>query len=410
MKKGVLYLGLLAGLVLAPALASSKLEPPELDRYMRWGPLRVRPGFTISNLGYDDNIFYRSDDKVGDFTATLSPKLDGLVLFGDRAFLTFREQFDYTLYLDNEDQNYTNNRASARFTLPLGNFGFFANAALNDVKYRPLDRDDIRPERRESRLGAGVIARPGWRTEIEIGHSISDYSHSDPGAGNDTLDERLDRRETTSMMEVSYRLQGRTDLLLRGLTRDIEFDYLYTLVDPPVDRATDEWRMLGGFRFGEGGILTGTLLVGHARIDAVDTTLPDLSEIIGEAELIYRLSGSTKILLEGERLPGFAVYDVNTYYLNSAIEARVVHYLNRLFGLEAGARAGRLTFPEQTGVLAREDDIRRYEAGVRFRLFENSIGRRIEYSFKIGRFRRESTDDNYDQSRTTYSFGAVVGF
>jgi hypothetical protein len=410
MKRGAVSLGLLAGLLLTPALAASKLEPPELDRYMRWGPLRVRPGFTISNLGYDDNIFYSSEDTVGDFTATLSPKLDGLVLFGDRAFLTFREQFDYTLYLDNDDQNYTSNRASARFTLPLGSFGFFANVALNDVKYRPLDRNDIRQERQENRLGFGAIVRPGWRTEIEIGHSITDYSHFDPGAGDDSLSERLDRSETTSMLEMSYHLLGRTDLLLSGLTRDIKFDHLYTVPDPPVDRTSDEWRVLAGFQFGEGGILTGSFLAGHARIDARDPNLPDLSEIIGEVELVYRLSRSTKILLEGERLPGFAVYDVNTYYLSGAVEARVVHYLNRLFGLEAGGRAGRLTFPEQTGILAREDDIRQYEAGVRLRMFENSIGRRVEYSFKIGRFRRESTDDNYDQSRTTYSFGAVVGF
>ena len=89
-----LLLGLL-GLPTVGADAESKLEPPDLGRYLRWGPLRVRPGFQIKNLGYDDNILLDNEERISDYTVTLAPKGDGLVLFGDRAFLTFQEEADY---------------------------------------------------------------------------------------------------------------------------------------------------------------------------------------------------------------------------------------------------------------------------------------------------------------------------
>jgi hypothetical protein len=412
MRKGAICLGLLLGFALAPAWSRSKLDPPELERYLRWGFLRVRPGITLSRLGYDDNIYNRRTDMVGDYTATISPRLEGLALLSDRAFVTFTEQYDYTLYLENNDQNYGDNRFSGRVTMPFGNFGLFADTVLNNIKRRPIDQEDIRPEQRERTFSLGAIVRPGWRTEIEIERSHSDYSHFDPDfvSAGQSISERLDRREESSTVETSYRLLGRTSLLLTGLTKNIEFDFLYPTADGEINRNSDEWRLLGGFEFGEGGILTGSLQIGHAQIDARDPAVPDLSEAIGEAQLIYRLSSSTKLLLEGERLPGFSVYDISSYYMSSNVEMRMVHYLNRLFGVEAGGRLGRLTFPESSQEVPREDDIRLYDVGVRLRMFENSIGRRVEYSLRIGRYNRTSTIEAYDRSRTTFGFGAVVGF
>ena len=57
---------------------------PDLARYHRWGPLRARPGFQFSNVGYDTNIFADTVNPVGDYTATLSPKLAALAAFTEK--------------------------------------------------------------------------------------------------------------------------------------------------------------------------------------------------------------------------------------------------------------------------------------------------------------------------------------
>lgn len=164
-----------SALFVFPSLAATDpLEPPDPERYLRWGPLRVRPALRLSNLGYDDNILFRTAAKIGDYTATVSPEAEGLLLFGRRAFLTFTERLSHTVYLENGDQNFTENRFRSRVTLPLRSVGLFADVTIDDLKERPIDREDVRAERSDRGISAGLILRPGWRTEIEIARSATE--------------------------------------------------------------------------------------------------------------------------------------------------------------------------------------------------------------------------------------------
>jgi len=382
----------------------SKLEPPELSRYLRWGPLRARPGFRVTNFGWDDNIFASNANKVGDFTATLAPQLDGLVLLGSRAFLEFRESLEYTLYFDNDVQNFLNQRGSARVTLPFTRFGVFGDVALNQVRERPVDREDIRPKRNEDLLGFGAILELGWRTEIEASISGVQFDYSDPDFPD--IGARLDRKETRQTISAGYRVRGRTRITLDAAFKEIDFDRA-------VERNSDEWNLLGGLEFGEGGPLTGTARVGWAKIDAKDPVLSDLSELIGDVELVYRLNSRTSVQLTGRRAPGFAIFQNQTYFLDTSYSLRGIRYLNRLIGVEAALRTGSLSFPADrlgTSEIARRDDVEGFDAGVRLRLAQNSLGRRIEYSLRIARDERRSNFDSVDRSQTRLAIDAVLGF
>jgi hypothetical protein len=405
MKKSVACLGLSLGLALSSNWAASKLEPPPLEQYLRWGPLRVRPGIELSDVGYDDNILYTDQNKVSDYTATVSPKLEALLLLGDSAFLQLSERLDFTFYLENTDQNYDNARSAARFTFPLRRIGFFTDLIYNRANLRPIDLEQIRTERTEKKLGAGVIFTPNWRTELEFSQSTANLSYDDPGIAF-----RQDRDERTTSIDASYRVMGQSSILLTAMHKKIDFDSPFVVDDLVIPRDTVERRLVGGLGFGEGGRLTGSFRLGWGTIDAEDPLLQDLSELIGDAELVYRAGSRTKLLLEALRLPGFSVFQANAYYLETSGGLRAVRYINRLWGVEAGGRIGKLTFPSSLDMSNREDDILRYEVGVRLRVSGNSMGRRVEYSFRIGRYRRESTVESQNQTRNTAGFGAVVGF
>ena len=411
MKKSFIVAGLILALATSLSWGRSKLEPPELSRYLRWGPLRARPGLQVSNFGYDDNIFADNDNKVGDTTATISPQLEGLVLFGSRAFLEFKERLEYTAYLKNTDQNFLNQKGSARFTFPVKveRFGIFTDMALNRAKVRPLDREDIRPEEQEDRIGFGVIFELGWRTELELLQTYRNLEYEDPDE-NSNIAERLDRDESGQALHASYRLTGLTRVTLDLERWDIEFDNAGQLNGAPVDRDSHERSFLGGLEFGEGGILSGAFRLGWSEIDADEPVLPDLEEIIGEVTLVYRLNSATRLRLEAWRRPGFAVSGNNTYYLDTSYGLGAVRFLNPVFGLEGAFRLGNLEFPESASGTVREDDVVFYEAGVRLRLAELSLERRIEYSIRIGRYERDSNVDSANRSLTTVSIGAVVGF
>jgi hypothetical protein len=283
---------------------------------------------------------------------------------------------------------------------------------LDTIQERRVDLERVRLERSDRLLGFGVILNPGWRTEIELGYSLASVKYTDPDSEGEVSPTalRLDREEYAPVLEASYDFAGRTSALLSLLARRINFDNTISVEGRPLDRDTLDQRLLGGFEFGEGGPLAGEISFGWGWIDAADPLLADLSEPIGEGELAFHIDSRTRLIFTAERLPGIAVWELNSYYLLTEAGLRGVRYINRLVGVELAAAQGRLTFPESSIDQGRTDDILRYEAGVRLRMFQNSMGRRVEYSLRLGRYHRDSTVPRFDSSRTTFGFGAVVGF
>ena len=409
MRRYLLQLGLIAGLVITSPVLATDLEPPELDRYLRWGILRVRPGISITDLGYDDNVFYGDQDNtVGDYRVTVSPRVEGLLLLGSRAFVTFNEQLHYTAYLENTDQNFLNNRTLARVTVPFNRIGVFGDVAYNQAQWRPIDDQDERVEQRERRLTAGFIVHPGWRTEIEIGRSESDWSFDDED--NDSISQRLDRKETGTTLLARHHAMGRSSILVTGLRMEIDFENPPVL-DPTATKNATQTRLLGGLELRPGGRIWGRIQLGWETIRGQDPRLPEFSDLVGEAMVILQLRSRTRLRLDAVQLGGFATSGLNVYYLDTHAGARIVHFLNGFFGVEAGGTTGDLTFPGslESGP-ERSDSIRRYDFGIRLRLAENGLGRRVEYSLRVGRYRRDSNQDEFDQEQKTVFFGAVVGF
>jgi len=392
----------------AGAAAPDPLQPPDLSRYLRWGPVRIRPSVQFSNFGYDTNVFYRAGDEplVGDWTATISPRADGLVLFGHRAFLTFREQLDGVLFAKYSEISYLDQRGSGRFTVPFSHVGLFTEVTINHIHERATSELDARPQRNENRLALGVIVPLGWRTRIELSQTGSNWRYDDdlsqcPTGGNCLpIDFLLDRTETGRDLKATYLLRGRTSLTLDASTRDIAFEQQTV-------RDSHDRRILPGIELGPGGGLQGKLRLGEARIDSLDSRLPDFAGMVGNAQAVWSPAGRTRFTLNALRDVSFAAWSGNQFYVNWQGELRAVHWMTRSFGLEGGALTGRLRFSDADRV----DSVMQYEAGIRFRLAENSLGRRIEYSLLARRFRRDSApDDSLDQSRGSIGFGAILGY
>ncbi|MBZ5639477.1 MAG: outer membrane beta-barrel protein [Acidobacteriia bacterium] len=401
--------GLAAALALGylPAHAEGPLEPPDLARYLQWGPVRARPGVVLTNLGRDGNITYNPHQPVSDYTATVSPRVEGVVLFGHRGFMTFTEQLDWTIYKSNRDQDYLNQLGSARLTIPLKRLGFYVDAALNDVKDRPADQRDTRTDIREHRLGAGLLIRAGWRTDAEIGVVGSSFGYRDPNYANlgdpacPTVGCLLDRTERGARALGRYLVFGRTRLTLEVSEKSVTFSNSENGSDGK------QSRVLPGIEFGLGGRLTGTARLGWASLEPERAGLPRFSGTVGEARLGYRIGAGTTFEVGGKRDVGFSIYLKNGYYLDTSGSARVIQYLTHAFGVEAGTVRERITFPDPS---SRVDRVVQYDAGVRVRLSENALGRKVEYSFKVTRWVLTTTVPGQNQSRTAAGFGAVIGY
>lgn len=387
---------------------SSALEPPDLERYLRWGPLRVRPTVELSQLGYDDNIFADNAQRESDFVTTVGPRLDGLLLVGHRAFVSFRNGVDFTLYRDNTEQNYTDYRNAARITFPWRSIGLFVEGEADRFRERPLDAQDIRAERDENELGVGLIFAPSERTEFELRHGVEQIGYTDPDElpGTPvTIGDRLDRHQSSYGGKLRYRLVGRTALTLETKFDRISFDDDYSR-----GRDSHVRSLLPGVDFGREGTLSGRLGVGLAEVDARDPIFKTVRETVARAEIVYRPNAQVALRLDGSRVPGFSLSDDSVTYLNSEAALEASYYFNRLIGFDLGSRRGTLEFPGSTAPTERKDRIQSYHGGLRLRISENALGRRVEYRLRVTRYRRDSTLDSEDQSRTTIGVNAVIGF
>lgn len=390
-----------------PGRAGGRLEPPELDRYLRWGPLRARPGIELSNLGYDDNILATTDAPISDYTATVSPRLEGLLLFGSRAFLTFNEGLKLVGYLQNENQSYVDQIGSGRLTVPFGHVGLFGDVRLDRTKQPPLDLEDARAVRTVGEAGFGFIARPGGRTEIEIGRKATSYRYEDPDfASTDAdLNALLGRSEQRTTLEADYRLVGRTKLTLDAARGLIEFDERDSLGR---DRDSIGYSVYPGLDFGEHGALSGSVRLGIVSIDARDSGLVDFRGLAGEAHLAYRPLRRGTLRLDWRRRPGFAVFQDATYLLDQSVEVGLLYWLAWPVGLESSVRLATVTFP--AGGPDRVDRVREYRLGTRLRLAQSADGRRIEYRFEVRYYDVDSNVDSLDRDRFSGGFGAALGY
>jgi hypothetical protein len=425
-------LALCAALAASPAVVAqsiSPLDPPDTSRYLRWGPFRVRPGFAISDLGYDNNVFAVTDQtaaedpgsKVGDYFIALSPRIQGLVLFGHRAFLTFDERLEFYAYARQSEIDYFNNFFNSRLTFPFRRLGLYADVGYDRTRDRPYDNQGIRPLRKAYPLGAGLIVKFGWRTDAELGYlrtRLTADDPSDPSAPSDpsvpcnpnipsscTINELNDRTEAGARLKARYLAFGRTRVLLEVSQRTITFND----PDTAADRNGEERRQLAGLDFGLGGTISGTFRVGHANFNLTDPTATDFNGPVADIALSYNFGGSgSRVTFTGYRDVRYTVFDVNPIYVYTGGNLKLIKYFNRFLGIEVGAGRANLNFlgsdPE------RVDNDTNGSLGLLFRISENDLGRRVEYAFRYTRWVVNSTLDYLDQNRGTIGFGVSFGY
>ncbi len=392
--------------------AADFLEEPDLSRYLRWGPFRVRPGFKVSNFGHDDNVFHSSSQPQSDITIRLAPKLEGLLLLGDRIRLSFDEMISYKAYYEFEELNYLDHEGNYRLTVPFTNYGFFLDMENRRVHERPVDLEDTRAIRNSRKIGLGAFLQLGWRSSLELEHAGTNYRYQDEDFGNpgSSIEDLQNRDETSETARFRYKALGRTTLTIDLENRTVDFDNPFLGSAPGVARNLDQVSFLPGIEFGKGGALSGSLKLGITNLTYDDPTLRPYRGPVGATGLTYRLSGGTRISLDAERRVDYSVWENNAYLLDNQQELTVVHFLNRFLGVELGYLNGKLEVPEPLERDPREDDIRKTTVGLKLRLFENDLGRRVEYSLRFERYNRTSSLSNLNQSRNTVSLSADLGF
>ena len=100
----------------AQGTSTSGEAPPTAP--IRLGPLALAPTLTVSNLGWDSNVFQVDADPASDFTGTARPETQAWLRLGP-ARLRGRSALDFVYFQDHPSERSVDADNEARLDLPL---------------------------------------------------------------------------------------------------------------------------------------------------------------------------------------------------------------------------------------------------------------------------------------------------
>ena len=388
-------------------MAQQAIEPPPTSAYLQWGPLWARPAVNLINVGFNSNVF-NSADGGGDFTATIAPQLNGMLLFGDTAYMTIFGAVRYTAYETFTELNYWDVLSRARVTFPLGRFGLFAGLRYDRVRRSPIDLDAIRPVEQLGRIDLGAIVKLGPRSSIKYTLRHSEFKNFDDDLGNVPVDisQIQDRLERSHIFEFESNVFARTIFRFRGESTRIRFDTPSISGIPELSRDSRATTFLPGVTLRDYGSLVGTVQIGWAQLDYEGSAIQDFDGLVGEANIVYNPFDRTSLRWEAWRRVGYSVTALNNFFIDDTTRLGLLHFFSRLVGIDARIGFGNLEIP----ATERKDEITSLDIGLRLRSSSNSMGRRVEYSLNYRRSHRVSSNPVFNRNYDSLGLNAHFGY
>ena len=410
-RRGALALALrvaLVAVVTGPLSAATEDPDPDfsLENTVQAGPFHLAPFFVIKNFGYDNNVRLVAEERTGDYTMTLGPGVRAIIPFSRRAALAVREEIDYAYFARDTDLSHVNNQIRAKLHVYLRDITLFTDGQQDSIRDRPNNEIDFRIRSTITAGKFGMTYRPSDRGQVDLylskiglrydSGSVDTAGVSDPNTDPDELGDliatSLERDESIVGATGRLRIRPRTSLLFDLRTGRIDFDNAV----PERDSSTNT--MMAGLEFDPSGSVKGFIKAGYRHLSPVDDSVFDgYSGLIADMALSARVFGRGEVRATYLHDTGFSILGDNLYYILDQRGLSYEHFINSRLSLEPGLELQDIKYPVSFGPqVFRNDDIRTTQVTVRYRL-----GPSLRLGLTVGRWRRDSTFDNEDATRST---------
>ncbi len=369
------------------------------------GPFYLRGFLVIQDVGYDDNVFLAGEGE-GDTTATMGPRVEALVRFGDRGGLRIFQQFDYVAFGNNTELNHWNRDSRAKGIFLLKRVRWSLENSYLSREERPNPEIDDRVRRNDHALTGEVRTVKLGRAEIDLLLRHQKIAYDPDDLASERIALRLNRDADTVALTGAFQLLPKTAFTLTG--EWIEDDFVHDLEG----RDTTSRSILAGARMDPSASLQGYFQVGVISLDARSRPESDYRGWVGEGKLTTLLGRRGRVKLTGLRGLEFSTLVENLYFVNTVLTLAYEYSLTRKGSAELLYGWGRNRYPNEVTRLGenpfhgfREDHLNRYQITYRYRANEQYV-----FELKGQRSIRDSTDDYLDRTRNFYTVGLTYRF
>lgn len=392
--------------------SAAAVEDPDpdfsLEQTVKAGPFHLAPFLIIKDFGYDSNVKLGTVRETPDVTLTVGPGARAVMPLGRAAALAIWDEMDFALFAHESDLTHVNNALRAKVHGYARELILFADGQRDWYRERPSNEIDYRIRTINSRGRFGTTWFPSTRGSLGVYYGINDYHYDPenpediPGLDTDLIAQNiantLERHESGLGFEGRLKIRPRTTLLLESRGGWIDFD----LAAP--QRDSSAVGSMIGLEFDPAGALRGYAKLGRKHLAPENDSIDGYSGLIADSALSLRIMERGNLRLGYRRNTEFSVLGDNLFYVVDEGALSWEHFINSRFSLELGRRMSNIDYPIDIDIMPgagedlrhRTDDITHDTATVRYRM-----GPEMKVGLTVGRWRRDSTFDWQDATRTT---------
>ena len=357
---------------------------------VRAGPLYLKPGFRLERLGFESNVFSEPTPQR-DFVVSVAPRVEAWLPLRRRAHVSTTLIAGADWYAEHAGERSFNPEVRSRIELPWRRVTLAGGGSWLRTRRRPDFEIDVRSDRfvRDLHGSVAVELRPRLSLDLEARQRRFGF-RGDAFLEGTYLSETLNRRQRSGVVSLRWGPTPLTTLVLSSEVREVRFSR-------SPERNSDNLILTAGAEFHPRALVSGSGRIGVRRFRARGAAVSDISSVVAEAELTYRIGGHTELRFRAVRDINYSFERASPYFVLDSYGLELTRRVSRRFDLRG--RAARDQYGYRTA--GRGRDVRWNAAG--------GLGYRLNPTLRIGFEGGYLRSDSAAWARRRYN-GVVLSF
>lgn len=363
------------------------------------GPVAWSPSVTLTEFGYDDNVFLENaDTALRDITGTLTPAVAARIS-SPRLELGGAASVDLVYFERYVDQRAINQSYNGRAAVTVSLFQPFVAGEWERVRDRQSPEVDTRARRQghTATVGLGLFTLSRASLTLGVSRGLVEYAVGQTFNGA-SLARELDRNSESATIGFNFNLTPLTSITATGLVmRD-----RYRRVSGKDQRSES---VTVGVAFAPDAVIRGYASVGYSRLTVEDPGAIPFAGITTDVDVSYAVFDTTRVSARFSRATAASIHE--PYYLQTLVGGSVQQAF--LGPTDLVFRASRQILDYQglpsRNIEAHLDYVNAMAAGVIVNLSGNSA---IDITYELAN--RDAQDPNQQFERRRLITSVSLGF
>lgn len=300
------------------------------------GRLKVAPGLTVSEIGWDDNVFDESEEEVPeeDYVAALTPDLSGYMRLRWVRFSGYGGS-TLTYYKKFNSESSVGYAWRGRADFLFSRVRPFLAAGNTQTRTRPNGEVDIRPNRFEEEYSGGLAFDLGAHSLFYASGIYSANQFKDAVQDGIDLAATLGRESYNGQFGMKTDITPLLSMQVFGSYQEDKFKQL-----PIRNSIAKSGNVI--FRISQEAVVTGIVTAAYRDIHFADPGLKTYRGFLGNLALAYPFAEIGRFTLIAQRGMEYSLDNTEGYYVETSGS---LTYTHRLFGqVDAAAKVSRSLF------------------------------------------------------------------